>query len=116
MREAEDGLDLLQIQRRTRTVDELLVHLVHRCSTQEQEIATELQLKHRVLVGKADTLLLFVGERKAQASGVDPAFAELAQSPDGPLLMQPVRHTVDRGKITALDKAIALLDRGQAFA
>src|SRR6516225_4762341 len=115
MREAEDGLDLLQIQRRARAVDKLLVHLVHRCyrcSTQGQEVATELQLKHRVLVGEGDALLLLMGERKAKAGGVDPSLAELAQSTDGVLLMQSCRHTVDRGKITALDKAVAVLDRG----
>src|SRR5262249_23633639 len=109
MRKAEDGLDLLQIQRRTRTVDKLLVTFVNRCSAQEQEIATEFQLKHRVPVGKTDALLLLVGERKAQARRVDPALAELAQSPDGVLLMQSCRHTVDRGKITARDKAVVLL-------
>ena len=30
--------------------------------------------------------------------------------------MQSCRHTVDRGKITALDKAVAVLDGGQALA
>jgi hypothetical protein len=30
--------------------------------------------------------------------------------------MQSYRYTVDRGKITALDKAVAILDRGQALA
>src|SRR5215471_3002189 len=116
MREAENGLDLLQIQRRASTVDHLLVHLVHRCSTQEQEIATELQLKHRVLVGKADALLFLMGERKAKAGGEDPSLAKFAQATDGVLLMQSCRHTVDRGKITALDKAVADLDGGQALA
>ena len=76
MREAEDGLDLLQVQRCARAVDELLVHLVHRCPTQEQEIATELQLKHRVVVGETDALLFLMGERKAQARCVDPAPAK----------------------------------------
>src|SRR5262245_23139114 len=98
MRKTEDGLDLLQIQRRAGTVDKLLVHLVHRCSTQEQEVATEFQLKHRVLVGKADALLFLMGERKAKAGRVDPSLAKFAQSTDDVLLMQSLRQTVDRGK------------------
>src|SRR5262245_15204816 len=116
MRKTEDGLDLLQIQRRARTVDKLLVHLVHRCSTQEQEVATEFQLKHRVLIGKANALLFLMGERKAKAGGVDPSLAKLAQSTDRVLLMQSCRQTVDRVEITALDKTIAVLDRRQALA
>src|SRR6201993_3426821 len=112
MRETEDGFDLLQIQRSARAVDELLVHLVHGCATQEQEIATEFQLKHRILIRKGAALLLLMGERKAEAGGVDPSLTKLAQSTDGVLLMQPCRHTVDRGKITALDKTVAVLDRG----
>src|SRR5262245_62335748 len=90
-REAEDGLDLLQVQRRASTVDKLLVDLVHRCSTQEQEIATELQLKHRILIRKDAALLLLMAERKAKAGGVDPSLAESAQSTDGVLLMQSCR-------------------------
>jgi hypothetical protein len=97
---------------KSKSVDKLLVDLVHSCSTQEQEIATELQLKHRVLVGKGDALLFLIGERKAKTGGVDPSLAELAQSTDGVLMMQSCRQTIDRGKITALDKAVAVLDRG----
>src|SRR5262249_41107790 len=97
MRETEDGLDLLQIQRRAGTVDKLLVHLVHRCSTQEQEVATEFQLKHRVLVGKADALLFLMGEPKAKAGRVDPSLAKFAQATDDVVLMQSRRQTVDRG-------------------
>lgn len=57
-----------------------------------------------------------MGERKAKTGGVDPSLAQLAQSTDGVLLMQSCRQTVDRGKITALDKTVTFLDRRQAFA
>src|SRR4029077_4217611 len=83
MRETEDGFDLLEIQRSARAVDELLVHLVHGCATREQQIATEFQLKHRILIRKGAALLLLMGERKAKAGGVDPSLAKLAQSTDG---------------------------------
>src|SRR5262249_3495599 len=100
------------IQRRASTVDHLLVHLVHRCSTQEQEIATELQLKHRVLVGKADALLFLMGERKAKAGGIDQSLAQLPHATGRCLLTQLRWHTAVRVTIAALDKAVAGLDGG----
>ena len=50
------------------------------------------------------------------AGRVDPSLAKLAQSADSVLVMQSCCDTVDRIKITALDKAVAVLDRGQALA
>ena len=62
MREADDGLDLLRIQRGRSPVDQLLVNAVHRASAQEQEVATELHLP-----SKGAVRLLLIGERKAKA-------------------------------------------------
>lgn len=81
-RMAEDGLQPLQIERSTGAVDELLIHLVHRRSAPEQQVATQLQLKHRIPIGETAVPLFRAGEGEDETDGVDPALAHLAQAPD----------------------------------
>src|ERR1700693_3902139 len=78
MRKTKDSFHLLEIQRRSSAVDELLIHLVHRRAAPEQQVATQFKLEDRILIGKAAALAVHVGERKAQAGRVDPPLAELA--------------------------------------
>jgi hypothetical protein len=61
-----------------RNVDELVIHLVHRRAAPEQQVATQFKLEDRILIGKAASLAVHVGERKAQTGMVDPPLAELA--------------------------------------
>src|SRR5207344_405623 len=96
-------------QGRSGAVDELLKHLVHRAAMLEQQIAAELQLKDRILVGETAALLLFGCQRKGQAGGVNPSLAGLVQASDRLGTVQACSQPIDCPKVAALDKAIAAL-------
>jgi len=52
---------LLQVQRLTGPINELLINLIHRRPALEQQVAAQLQLEHRILIGEAAALLFFTG-------------------------------------------------------
>src|SRR5688500_5708217 len=85
---AEDRLDAVQIQWPAGPVNQRMEYLVHLSARSERQIPAVLHLVDRILVTKGAPLLLFQIQRKAEAGGINPTLAELAQAPCSPLCGQ----------------------------
>lgn len=83
--------DRFQIQQHAAPIDQRLEHLVHVPADFENRVAAVLQLIIRVLEIKPALLLLLQVEPKAEAGGINPTLADLAQSP----YSWPDNRTVD---------------------
>ena len=87
---AQDRLDRLQAQRSTTAVNQRMEHLIHLPADLENKVPAVFDLIVGVLIMKPALLLLIQIEREAQAGGINPTLADLAQLPYSPLLGQGV--------------------------
>src|SRR5207247_11301417 len=87
---AQNGFHGAEIHPGARTVDQRLEDLVHPPAEGEDEIPAVLQLVGRVLIAKPAPPLLVEIERETQTRRIDPALADLAQSPYRPRVGQGV--------------------------
>ena len=105
---AEDGSDLAQAQPRPVAIDQILEHLLHLTPDREEQIAAVLDLIDRVGVPEAGALLLVQAQAEAEAGGVDPAVADLAQVPACPRIghgvcnLRQLHGAVDLGETVVL--------------
>ena len=87
---AEDGADLGHIQSRAGAVDHGVEHPLHRRAVGEDQVATVLELIDGQPVTKSAAVLLVKIQPEAQAGGIDPSLADLAQSPYSRILRQGI--------------------------
>src|SRR5574341_536153 len=109
---AEDRFQPLHVQPRAGPVDQPLEDLLHLSPQMKDQVATVLDLVHRVLVAKSASLLFFQIECEAEAGAVDPTLADLAQVPYSPRVGQGVCNL---GQVCGLGndgKTVALLGEG----
>ena len=107
LRGAEDGADLGHVQPGTGPVDHSVEDPLHRRAVGEDQVAAVLELIDGQPINKSAALLLVEIQPEAQARGIDPALADLAQPPYSRILRQGIcdpgqaRRLGDRGKAIA---------------
>src|SRR4029079_19585296 len=87
---AEDGADLGHIEAGAGAIHHSVEHALHRRAVGEDQVAALLELIDGEPVAKSAAVLLVAIEPEAQARGVDPALADLAQPPYSRMLRQGI--------------------------
>ena len=106
-RGAEDGADLGHIQPGAGPVHHRVEDPLHPVSVGEDQVAAVLELIDGEPVAESAAVLLVEVKPEAQARGVDPALADLAQPPYSRILRQGIcdpgqaRGVGDRGEAVA---------------
>jgi hypothetical protein len=86
-----------------------LEDLIHPAAQLEQQIPAVLQLVVRILVPEPTPLLLFQIQSEAQATGVDPTLADLAQPPYRRFLGQGICDLRQACGVSYMRKSFPLL-------
>ena len=107
LRGAEDGADLGHVQPGAGPIDHRVEHPLHPRAVGEDQVAAVLELIDREPVAESAAVLLVEIQPEAQAGGVDPALADLAQPPYSRVARQGIcdpgqaRRVGDRGEAVA---------------
>src|SRR5271166_1953009 len=107
LRGAEDGADRGHVQPGAGPVDHGVEHLLHRGAVGEVQVATVLELIDGEPVSKSAAVLLVEIQPEAQAGGVDPALADLAQSPYSRILRQGICDPGQARRVGAHGETVA---------
>ena len=113
LRGAEDGADLGHVQPGAGPVDHGVEHPLHRRAVGEDQVAAVLELIDGEPVAESAAVLLVEIEPEAQAGGVDPALADLAQPPYSRVVRQGI---CDPGQAHRVgDRGEAVADLGECY-
>src|SRR6516164_8352773 len=113
LRGAEDGADLGHVQPGTGPVDHSVEDPLHRRAVGEDQVAAVLELIDGQPINKSAALLLVEIQPEAQARGIDPALADLAQPPYSRILRQGI---CDPGQARRVgDRSEAVADLAECY-
>src|SRR4029453_2620248 len=88
--DAEDRLELFDVQAGPRSVDQPLKDLFHLSTAAKDEVAAVLDLVDRIPIAESAVLLLVQIQPKTHTGAVDPSLADLTEPPYRPGLEQGV--------------------------
>ena len=113
LRGAEDGADLGHVQPGAGAIHHRVEHPLHRRAVGEDQVAAVLELIDGEPVAESAAVLLVEIQPEAQARGVDPALADLAQPPYSRMLRQGI---CDPGQARGVgDRGEAVADLGECY-
>ena len=107
LRGPEDGADLGHIQPGACAIHHGVKHPLHRRAVGEDQVATVLELIDGEPVNKPAAALLVEIQPEAQARGIDPALADLAQPPYSRILRQGICDPGQARRVGDRSEAVA---------
>ena len=111
---AEDGAHLGHVEAGSGAVDDGVEQLLHRRPVGEDQVAAVLELVDGELVAEPAAPLLVNVEPETQTGGVDPRFADLAQSPYSRIVRQGICDLSQTCGVGDRGEAVAFLDEPYA--